>query len=993
MGIPDYALEQTLDFPFSTRSKAGASIAPVGLTVVVQVNDGAPADITAGIALSTGSGQNNVRIAATAANGFAEGNTYSVRITAGTVDGESVVGQFIDSATFSLGRNSAVMPLVPGRKMFVANITGGVHTDLCLPDSIPESSIENGAFTEQKFAAGSLNGKGDWNVGKTGYDLNADQSAVTIGTVTNVTNSVSVAGYDAGQSPTDAIETAHLDHLLQVATTTFPGNVGSILGEMLERITTWRYNVEALSQGPSGGAGSGTPRAQPTIPNRMEIPPSGTTIYRVWVYVYDVAGGSSNADSTPTVTFTNASGTNRDANKNGAVVNSATGVYYQDYDVASTHPEEDLQTEWTVVESGTSMKVSGVSTVEPDATGAQDWTATERSDIRQALGVTGTKTATANGDVQNIQTRLPASLVSGTMDCNLSLWRNVQPFSLSANRVLAESLISQGAIDSIADEVWDSLQANHTLPGSFGQALDAQVSTRMPTSHIAATGGVVDTVDQVQNVQVLGPGSIAALSFQVNSIVAGAIAAGAFNGKGDWNIGKTGYDLNADQSAVTVGTVNTVTNNVTVGGYAGGQSPTDAIETAHLDHLLQVATTTFPGNAGSILGEMLERITTWRYTVEAVSQAPSGGAGSGTPRAQATIPTRMEIPPSATLTYRVWLYVYDVSGGSSNADSLPTVTFMNASGTSRDANKNGVVVNSSTGVYYQDYDVASTHPEEELHTEWTAVESGTQMKVAGISSVEPDVTGGQDWTATERSDIRQALGVTGTKTAATGGDVQSILTNTDVQISTRMPTSHIAATAGAVDTVTTLTNLPAIPANWLTEAGIANGALSNPKFGANAIDINVIAPGSIGTATFVAGAITPAVAPNLDASVASRMPTTHIAATAGVVDTVNLVNTTTTNTDMRGTDGAATSADVLAQVNAALDTAIPEMAQGAQPVTPSLREAAMLPYMRLRNQHDVMTSLTPDVLRIYNDSGIVIAKKTVTDDDVDYAEAKMVSGP
>lgn len=34
----------------------------------------------------------------------------------------------------------------------------------------------------------NLNGKGDWNIGKTGYDLNADQSAVTIGIVTTNTD-------------------------------------------------------------------------------------------------------------------------------------------------------------------------------------------------------------------------------------------------------------------------------------------------------------------------------------------------------------------------------------------------------------------------------------------------------------------------------------------------------------------------------------------------------------------------------------------------------------------------------------------------------------------------------------------------------------------------------------------------------------------------------------------------------------------------------------
>jgi len=49
---------------------------------------------------------------------------------------------------------------------------------------------------------------------------------------------------------------------------------------------------------------------------------------------------------------------------------------------------------------------------------------------------------------------------------------------------------------------------------------------------------------------------------------------------------------------------------------------------------------------------------------------------------------------------------------------------------------------------------------------------------------------------------------------------------------------------------------------------------------------------------------TPAV--DVSADIATRMPTTHIAATAGKVDGVALVDTTTANTDMRGTDSSST---------------------------------------------------------------------------------------
>lgn len=172
---------------------------------------------------------------------------------------------------------------------------------------------------------------------------------------------------------------------------------------------------------------------------------------------------------------------------------------------------------------------------------------------------------------------------------------------------------------------------------------------------------------------------------------------------------------------------------------------------------------------------------------------------------------------------------------------------------------------------------------------------------------------------------------------------------------------------------------------------------------------------------------------------------------SGAVALVDLVTTTTTNSDMRGTDGVDTAtmrgtdnaalasvatearlaeldaanlpattdatlvdtaeigvagvglgdlggmstamkAEILVEVNAALDTAISELAQVAPTATPTMRTGLMLLYMALRNRLDVNTSGT-DELQIFNDAGTVIAKKLLTDDGSDYSESKQVSGP
>lgn len=134
------------------------------------------------------------------------------------------------------------------------------------------------------------------------------------------------------------------------------------------------------------------------------------------------------------------------------------------------------------------------------------------------------------------------------------------------------------------------------------------------------TGGKVDSV----------------VLIEPDGIVATSVATAALNGKGDWRVAST-YPNNFGDLGITA-TIGAIVRTDQVGevaagaiqesSYGAGVSPTASIQAAHLDHLLQTATTTFPGNAGSILGEMLERSTTWRYVTEALSQAPSGGGGT-----------------------------------------------------------------------------------------------------------------------------------------------------------------------------------------------------------------------------------------------------------------------------------------------------------------------------------------------------------------------------
>jgi hypothetical protein len=109
--IGDFALGSTIDLKFSSRQfTTGASFALTGGTVAAYVGN-STTEITAGITLTadfdTRTGLNHVRVVATAANGYTPATDVMLVLTAGTVDGVSVVGHIIGS--FSIENR-----LVPG---------------------------------------------------------------------------------------------------------------------------------------------------------------------------------------------------------------------------------------------------------------------------------------------------------------------------------------------------------------------------------------------------------------------------------------------------------------------------------------------------------------------------------------------------------------------------------------------------------------------------------------------------------------------------------------------------------------------------------------------------------------------------------------------------------------------------------------------------------------------------------------------------------------
>ncbi len=123
-GVPDYPLGATLDFKFTTRQFSdGVPTQLAGTPEIVIYEDNDAAEITAAETLSVDFdarvGLNNLRVVATAANGFESGKSYSAVIITGTVGGTSVVGEVVQQ--FSIDR-AASLQLLPKINTALDNI-------------------------------------------------------------------------------------------------------------------------------------------------------------------------------------------------------------------------------------------------------------------------------------------------------------------------------------------------------------------------------------------------------------------------------------------------------------------------------------------------------------------------------------------------------------------------------------------------------------------------------------------------------------------------------------------------------------------------------------------------------------------------------------------------------------------------------------------------------------------------------------------------------
>ena len=118
---------------------------------------------------------------------------------------------------------------------------------------------------------------------------------------------------------------------------------------------------------------------------------------------------------------------------------------------------------------------------------------------------------TLQAEVDDIQSRLPAALVSGRMDASVG--------AMAANTVTASALATD-AVTEIVGGVWNALVASYTVSGSFGERV-LRGKTAQAEVQVNGNGHVASVLHSSE------PDSITVGAFAANSITAAALASDA----------------------------------------------------------------------------------------------------------------------------------------------------------------------------------------------------------------------------------------------------------------------------------------------------------------------------------------------------------------------------------------------------------------------------------------------------------------------------------
>jgi hypothetical protein len=147
---------------------------------------------------------------------------------------------------------------------------------------------------------------------------------------------------------------------------------------------------------------------------------------------------------------------------------------------------DDIQTRLPATLVGGRMR-SHVEAMDADVITATVLAASAITEIQAGLA-TSAEVAVVLADTNDIQTRLPAALVGGRMDSSVG--------AMAAD-VLTASALATDAVDEIVDQAWNEALAGHLVAGSTGAALNAAGGagdpwiTALPGAYGVGTAGFI----------------------------------------------------------------------------------------------------------------------------------------------------------------------------------------------------------------------------------------------------------------------------------------------------------------------------------------------------------------------------------------------------------------------------------------------------------------------------------------------------------------------
>lgn len=401
----DIRLGDTLDIKFTSRRfSTGAPFTLAGSPVISAYVGNGTTEITAGITLTTDfdarTGLNNVRVVATSGNGFATATNVQLVITTGTVDSISVVGEVV--AEFSIENRSGLMPTTAGRTLVVdaagladatmvkagptgsgtAQTAGDIIGDTNdiqarLPAALVSGRMSSdvvaisGDTTAADNAEAFFDGTGYAGTG------NVIPTVTLVTTLTTYTGNTPQTGDSFARLGTPAGASVSADLLV----------IDNLVDDLETRLTASRagyldnLNVGgAVASSAEVTAITNNTRAVIVVPETIERPDSGTSTYRVELYLYDTSGNMEAPDSAPTIALVNQAGTDRSSRLDStAMALVSTGRYRAIYTADVGDTLEQLVWTFSVVEGG-ATRVIGRGSIIVDTT-AVDFTAADRTKL------------------------------------------------------------------------------------------------------------------------------------------------------------------------------------------------------------------------------------------------------------------------------------------------------------------------------------------------------------------------------------------------------------------------------------------------------------------------------------------------------------------------------------------------------------------------------------------------------------------------------------